>query len=64
MLIAGDEFGALGELVGSDSYLLVAEAGRATAVSVGAAEPTGVPAGVLALPGGPDELPPPADGSA
>jgi trehalose/maltose hydrolase-like predicted phosphorylase len=52
-LIVGDEFGPLGGLLGSDSYLLVPEAARATVVSVGA-EPTGAPAGVVALGGGPD----------
>jgi trehalose/maltose hydrolase-like predicted phosphorylase len=53
VLVAGDEFGALGGLPGSDSYLLPEEARRATAVSVGR-EPTGVPRGVAAFPGGPD----------
>jgi trehalose/maltose hydrolase-like predicted phosphorylase len=51
-LIAGDEFGPLGGLLGSDSYLLVPDAERVTVVSVGA-EPTGTPAGVIALGGGP-----------
>jgi len=55
VLVAGDEFGTLGGLTGSDSLLLVHEAARATAVSVGA-EPTGVPAGVIALGGGPDRF--------
>jgi trehalose/maltose hydrolase-like predicted phosphorylase len=50
--VAGDEFGPLGGLPGSDSLMLVPEAGRAVAVTVGA-EPTGAPAGVTALPGGP-----------
>ena len=53
VLIAGDEFGPLGGLPGSDSWLMVGEAQRATAVSVGA-EPGGVPAGVVWLGGGPD----------
>jgi trehalose/maltose hydrolase-like predicted phosphorylase len=52
VLIAGDEFGPLGGMLGSDSYLLVPETARATVVSVGA-EPTGTPAGVIALGGGP-----------
>src|SRR5436190_16297354 len=52
VLIGGDEFGALGGLPGSDSLLLVPEAVRATAVSVGR-EPSGVPAGVIPLGGGP-----------
>ena len=55
VLVAGDEFGTLGGLPGSDSLLLVPEAARATAVSVGA-EPTGVPAGVIALDGGPERF--------
>jgi trehalose/maltose hydrolase-like predicted phosphorylase len=53
VLVAGDEFGPLGGLPGSDSYLLPDEAQGATAVSVGR-EPTGVPKGVVALSGGPD----------
>ena len=52
VLIAGDEFGPLGGLTGSDSYLLVPEAIRATVVTVGV-EPTGVPSGIVAAPGGP-----------
>jgi trehalose/maltose hydrolase-like predicted phosphorylase len=55
VLIAGDEFGPLGGLPGSDSFLLVPEAVRAIAVSVGA-EPTGTPAGVIALGGGPERF--------
>jgi trehalose/maltose hydrolase-like predicted phosphorylase len=55
VLIGGDEFGQLGGLPGSDSLLLVPEAVRATVVTVGA-EPTGVPAGVIALAGGPDRF--------
>jgi hypothetical protein len=42
VLVGGDEFGPLGRLPGSDSLLLVPEAARATAVSVGR-EPNGVP---------------------
>jgi trehalose/maltose hydrolase-like predicted phosphorylase/phosphoglycolate phosphatase-like HAD superfamily hydrolase len=53
VLVAGDEFGPLGGLPGSDSFLLPAEAERAVAVSVGR-EPTGVPRGVIDLGGGPD----------
>ncbi len=53
VLVAGDEFGTLGGLTGSDSFLLVPEAARATAVSVGA-EPTGTPTNVLSLGGGPE----------
>jgi Glycosyl hydrolase family 65 central catalytic domain/Glycosyl hydrolase family 65, C-terminal domain len=53
VLVAGDEFGPLGGLAGSDSFLLVPEGLRATAVSVGA-EPTGVPDDVIGLGGGPE----------
>jgi trehalose/maltose hydrolase-like predicted phosphorylase len=52
-LLAGDEFGALGGLTGSDSFLLVPEGAGATAFSVGT-EPSGVPGGVIALHGGPE----------
>ena len=51
-LIAGDEFGSLGGLSGSDSFLIVPEGTGATAVSVGA-EPSGAPSHVLTLHGGP-----------
>jgi trehalose/maltose hydrolase-like predicted phosphorylase len=53
VLVAGDEFGPLGGLPGSDSFLLVPGGARATVVSVGA-EPTGTPAEVHALGGGPE----------
>ena len=53
MLIAGDEMGPLGDLSGSDANLLVHEAVRSTAVSVGV-EPGGVPPGVIWLGGGPE----------
>ena len=53
VLVAGDEFGPLGGLPGSDSFLLPTEATRAVAVSVGR-EPTGVPRGVVELGGGPE----------
>ena len=52
VLIAGDEFGPLGGIAGSDSFLLVPESARAVAFSVGV-EPTGTPADVLDLGGGP-----------
>jgi len=55
VLVAGDEFGPMGGLPGSDSFLLVTEAERSIAVSVGA-EPAGVPAGVIGLGGGPDRF--------
>ncbi|HTY72089.1 MAG TPA: glycosyl hydrolase family 65 protein [Actinomycetes bacterium] len=51
-LVLGDEFGRLGGVPGSDSLLLVPQAARATVVSVGV-EPTGVPAGVRYVGGGP-----------
>jgi trehalose/maltose hydrolase-like predicted phosphorylase len=52
VLIAGDEFGQLGGLPGSDALLLVPEAAKATVVSVGA-DPAGVPGGVVYIGGGP-----------
>lgn len=52
ILVAGDEFGPLGSLPGSDALLLVPALQRAVAVSVGQ-EPGGVPGGVLRLDGGP-----------
>ncbi|MGZ4302032.1 MAG: glycosyl hydrolase family 65 protein [Gaiellaceae bacterium] len=55
VLVAGDEFGPLGGLPGSDSFLLPPEAERAVAVSVGR-EPTGVPRGVIDLGGGPQSF--------
>jgi trehalose/maltose hydrolase-like predicted phosphorylase/hydroxymethylpyrimidine pyrophosphatase-like HAD family hydrolase len=53
VLVAGDEFGPLGSLPGSDSLMLVPEGAGAVVITVGA-EPGGVPEGVLALRGGPD----------
>ncbi len=53
VLIVGDDFGPLGGLPGSDSNLLVDAGHGATVVSVGV-EPSGVPAGVIGLGGGPD----------
>jgi trehalose/maltose hydrolase-like predicted phosphorylase len=50
VLVAGDEFGPLGGVSGSDARMLVAP--RMTVVSVGA-EPAGVPDGVVHLGGGP-----------
>ncbi len=52
VLIAGDEFGPLDGVSGSDSFLLVPELARAAVVSVGV-EPAGVPAGVVHGAGGP-----------
>ncbi len=51
VLIAGDEFGSMAGLPGSDSQLCSVLRG-ATAVSVGV-EPSGTPTAVLHLPGGP-----------
>jgi trehalose/maltose hydrolase-like predicted phosphorylase len=55
VLVAGDEFGPLGGLPGSDSFLLVPDAGRATVISVGA-EPSGTPPEVHSLGGGPERF--------
>jgi len=52
VLVAGDEFGTLGGLEGSDSYLLVDGSRGSTVVTVGV-EPEGLPARVHRLPGGP-----------
>jgi trehalose/maltose hydrolase-like predicted phosphorylase len=52
VLIAGDEFGPVGGVPGSDSLMMVPELERAVVVSVGA-EPGGVPGGVHHLGGGP-----------
>ena len=55
ILVAGDEFGLLGGVPGSDSLMLVPDLARAQAVSVGV-EPGGAPAGVLDLGGGPAQF--------
>ena len=55
VMVAGDEFGLLGGVPGSDSLMLVPESQGCVAVTVGA-EPYGPPPGVLPLPGGPDRL--------
>ncbi len=52
VLIGGDEFGALGGLPGSDSFMMVAQGTSAGVCSVGI-EPNGVPEGVVHLAGGP-----------
>jgi trehalose/maltose hydrolase-like predicted phosphorylase len=52
VLIAGAECEPVGGLAGSDSLLVVAEAARATAVSV-CGEPDGTPERVIAIGGGP-----------
>jgi len=51
LLVVGSEFGAPGGKPGPDAVLLVSEAARVTAVSVGP-EPDGVPAGVVHAGGG------------
>lgn len=55
VIVAGDEFGLLGGVPGSDSLMLVPESQGCLAVTVGA-EPFGPPQGVLALPGGPASI--------
>ncbi len=52
VLIAGDELGPIGDLPGSDSFMLVPESAGAVTFSVGV-EPNGVPNGVVHLSGGP-----------
>ena len=52
-IVFGDEWGTLGGLSGSDTYLSVPEYPGAQLISVGR-EPEGVPEGVLHVPGGPD----------
>jgi trehalose/maltose hydrolase-like predicted phosphorylase len=77
VLIAGDEFGPLGGLGGSDSMMLIEDARPATVFSVGV-EPEGLPDRVVSLRGGPpvfaaflddqitrrDDLPPGTSGPA
>lgn len=55
VLIAGDEFGDIGGLPGSDSFMMIAEAAGAVMCSVGI-EPNGVPGGVARLAGGPSRF--------
>ena len=55
ILAAGDEFGPLGGVPGSDSLMLVPDLARAEVVSVGV-EPGRAPAGVLHLGGGPAQF--------
>ena len=52
VLVCGDEMGPLGGEPGSDSLMLAGDGARAVAISVGV-EPEGVPAGIVALGGGP-----------
>ncbi|MGA7988027.1 MAG: glycosyl hydrolase family 65 protein [Candidatus Dormiibacterota bacterium] len=51
-VIAGDEMGSLGGVRGSDHYMVVPEAQRASVLSVGV-EPEGVPQEVVHIGGGP-----------
>jgi trehalose/maltose hydrolase-like predicted phosphorylase len=52
VLVAGDEFGPLGDVQGSDAFMLVPQLRRAAVISVGV-EPGGVPEGVFHAGGGP-----------
>ena len=51
VLVAGDELGPIGGVLGSDSLMMVEDLARAVVVSVGV-EPEGVPPGVESLGGG------------
>lgn len=53
VLVVGESVGPSARMPGRDSLMLVPESAGATVVSVGV-EPTGVPPGVLHLPGGPE----------
>jgi hypothetical protein len=52
VMLGGDEFGPVGGVTGSDSFMMVPELDRSVTVSVGV-EPGGVPEGVLHLGTGP-----------
>ena len=52
VLIGGDEFGEVGGLPGSDSFMMIPEAAGSAVCSVGI-EPNGVPEGVSCIAGGP-----------
>jgi trehalose/maltose hydrolase-like predicted phosphorylase len=52
VLVGGDEFGGIGGLPGSDSFMMIPEGAGVTVCSVGV-EPNGVPEGVAHLAGGP-----------
>lgn len=52
VLLGGDEFGPIGGIAGSDSFMMVDAFARSAVVSVGI-EPDGVPDGVSCLGGGP-----------
>ncbi len=55
VVIGGDEFGAIGGMPGSDSFMIIADAALATVCSVGI-EPNGVPESVVHLGGGPERF--------
>lgn len=55
ILIGGDELGPVAGFPGSDSKMMLPEAAAAVVVSVGP-EPSGVPAGVIHLGGGPERF--------
>ena len=55
VLLAGDEFGMVSGIAGSDSFMMVDTLTRSVAISVGV-EPGGVPDGVAPLGGGPGRL--------
>ena len=55
ILVGGDEFGAVGGVPGSDSFMVVPELARAAVVSVGV-EPGGAPSGVAHPGGGPERF--------
>jgi len=55
VLLCGDEFGPIGGIAGSDSFMVVDAFARSVVVSVGV-EPAGVPDGVLDLRGGPSRF--------
>jgi len=55
VLIGGDEFGGVGGLPGSDSFMMIPRAAGSAVCSVGI-EPNGVPEGVVAIGGGPSRF--------
>jgi trehalose/maltose hydrolase-like predicted phosphorylase len=55
ILILGDEFGVVGGIPGSDTFLQIPEFERVLAVSVGI-EPNSVPNNVIHMPGGPAQF--------
>jgi trehalose/maltose hydrolase-like predicted phosphorylase len=55
VLLGGDEFGPIGGIAGSDSFMVVDALARSVVVSVGV-EPAGLPEGVVPLGGGPERF--------